>query len=670
MVPPPTDGDPEVVPHGGGHEPGESSVPGVLSVSLRDQLDTAMVTNTILAREVKCMNQVHNVAIQALLRCQGLLAQFLRIDVRGAFEDGQFDGIEHSSAILYSLDVVKNIVLPRPYTGGLMVPDENAAIEFVTKLLSRDSSEPLDARGDTLPHRQSFAAWRDFFNRLRSHRAWEVLDGVCQADSGDLRNHSQRPMGDDKVKNENGARNYHGSHSSPDPPQPATSSPIPSSGLFRKAGNAPLIKKKKRHEKHSHVQQHPEKPDKKRPVNQRERPATLHDSSSDSSSEDSSSSSPTDRRSSTRPRKDPRGDDSSIVELFRNFKFPKEVVAPSFFDPTLSASMKKFLSSFESYFDARYHGSDKEKSHQLGKFLKGSAKRAYDAIGGGQEKYKHLKPKLLDWYRSERTSLRQRKCGEFQRAAMLRDDTCKIYCLRLEKLAEQAFPDNCRERDRQMIRKFKETAPAALMTQIENAQGLVSAYSNTKVTWQVIKSFTETYDKQTRLRALRTNTLDVADDPDVAMYFGSRIPDQGVRSEQSPPRQYSAPAGGARTKVHQRTQVYRNRQNGRSPKKQGFSPTKGASNGTCNFCGRTGHLVATCWRRKGACFACGDMGHFSSTCPERQGNRQLVTCSECHGPHFGKDCPTMNKISIPSNELALNLEGAFQSRSTDVHHHQ
>ena len=102
--------------------------------------------------------------------------------------------------------------------------------------------------------------------------------------------------------------------------------------------------------------------------------------------------------------------------------------------------MKRYLESFENYFDARFHGSDKEKSQQLGKFLRGSAKKAFDAIGGSAVRYSKLKPKLLDWYHSERTSLRQRRLEEFNNCEMQTDDSAVIYCLRLENLASQAYP--------------------------------------------------------------------------------------------------------------------------------------------------------------------------------------------------------------------------------------
>jgi hypothetical protein len=617
---------------------------GNQSITLAEQLETAHFNNTLLRREIDTIGNAQNIAIQALIRCQGLLAQFFRPDVRIAFEGGFFDGLYHKPDMLSSVDLIKGFVLPFPTSVGTNAPADGQAMGFVTKLLARDPSEPVDASGNPLPYRQSFAAWRNFFRELAGHRAWEILPMVYPDPVGGVnaKTKSNR-CASDRVEVKDDAPTSHYPFLSPIPPFQSTSSP--KGKVEPKLENQNGCRKKK---------------------SKKKAPATVYkDSSVESSSGDSSSSSGDDCAAPDVNPEAAAAGDGSIVEILRNIQFPKEVVPPTTFDPSLSGSMKKFMTSFDRYFSARYHGSEKEKSLQLGRFLKGTAKQAYDAIGGGQVKYRNMKRKLLEWYQSERTSRKSVRRDEFHQSMMRPDETCTIYCLRLEKLAEQAFADDFKERERNLCKKFRETAPKMLLTQIENAQGLITAYSDAKVTWKVIKSFSETYDRQSKQRKLRGTATDGPEDEEVAMYFSNFTPKQPTRT----PQQASPPKG--QTGRPFRTQVYRNGQSGGSPGKSRFSPRR--LQGACNYCGRTGHGDATCWLKQGACLSCGDKTHFSRSCPKRRGQvsgELTMRCSECGGPHLGKDCLNSGNgrgESKPLNPTALSFEGATQSLQRNAH---
>ena len=43
----------------------------------------------------------------------------------------------------------------------------------------------------------------------------------------------------------------------------------------------------------------------------------------------------------------------------------------------------------------------------------------------------------------------------------------------------------------------------------------------------------------------------------------------------------------------------------------------------CNFCGKVGHLVKDCRKKKakmnGGCFSCGETGHMAKDCPKKRG---------------------------------------------------
>lgn len=313
-----------------------------------------------------------------------------------------------------------------------------------------------------------------------------------------------------------------------------------------------------------------------------------------------------------------------MVDMLRGLRFPKEVVAPAAFDPVASMSLRKFLVTFERYFDARYFGSEKEKSVQLGKFLKGSAKRAYDAMGGTTTRYRDLKPKLLTWYESERTSLRQRKISEFQSAQMRPDDTCVIFCLRLEQIAEQAFPGSTRLREKKLCAKVRETVPPALAFQIESAQGMTKAFGNGKVSWNSIKKLAENHDKQKRLKGTRSTALVPSDE--VGIFYGlPGAPSVRQDVEDAPP-------------YH--TREYRNR----TPRFEPSPKKRQNAVSECTFCGRAGHSVLNCRRKNGACFSCGERGHFSRQCPSNNRGRQLS--EPVPPPEQQVDTPALNANAL------------------------
>ena len=120
--------------------------------TLHHQLEVKALNNRL--------NQVkddHALAVKALLKCQGLLSAFNRPDVRKAFLDKKFVSLGNLHSILASLDIIKEIVLPDPFLSAGQSFVETDALDFITKLLSKDRGEPKDGLGNVLPHRQSLS---------------------------------------------------------------------------------------------------------------------------------------------------------------------------------------------------------------------------------------------------------------------------------------------------------------------------------------------------------------------------------------------------------------------------------------------------------------------------------------------------------------------------------
>ena len=87
--------------------------------------------------------------------------------------------------------------------------------------------------------------------------------------------------------------------------------------------------------------------------------------------------------------------------------------------------------------------------------------------------YYRLKPKLLQWYNSQKTNDRESARENFLKIRREPDETSMILCLRLERFAMKAFkqPD---ELERNLMCKLMKIAPRTLIQQIENAEGVLS----------------------------------------------------------------------------------------------------------------------------------------------------------------------------------------------------
>ena len=136
----------------------------------------------------------------------------------------------------------------------------------------------------------------------------------------------------------------------------------------------------------------------------------------------------------------------------------QDYVPPIKFGDDDSYSLKSYLRTFERYFYRRFNGTQKECSQELGQFLIGATKEAFDALGGGQTKYRKLKPKLLQWYKVQRCNKIHRH--KFEEIEMRPNEHLSLYCIRLERSAVKAYPNNEKRQSINLKRKIQRTAPS------------------------------------------------------------------------------------------------------------------------------------------------------------------------------------------------------------------
>ena len=80
--------------------------------------------------------------------------------------------------------------------------------------------------------------------------------------------------------------------------------------------------------------------------------------------------------------------------------------------------------------------------------------------------------------------------------------------------------------------------------------------------------------------------------------------------------------------------------------------------GSCHFCGWNGHVEQSCPMKRGVCYSCGQSGHMARACPNNPHAAQFKPkCSNCQGPHLGKDCGSRFGLRRGSNPSSFRGRG-------------
>ena len=608
------------------------------------------------------------------IRFQTFLLEFDKPEVRHAFLRGAF-GVSHNThEMLECIGKIRDVMLP----ASMSVADEGdaasrAGVDFFVKLMDGADEEPVDVQGQYLPIRKPFHWWLTYLGTARKATFWKEVN-QCRVslhrkpnveDSGGVRTSGNEgimhnrgecfvplsqssPVGNIAARtrmgyiniqseigrerdfgNEGGAASFAGQR-----------------GTGKKSDGQPLVEDGGRFHTYQPALKYRREP----------RGSKRHTHFMRGRSSSSGSGSPDSRESSSEEDRIPEragGSEELLCKLLQSLKSPKDVVSPGKFDVGGGISMSRFLSEFEKYFHHRYSGSDRQCAQLLGDFLEGSAKQAYRAMDGALMKYSRLKPQLLDWYSSSRTTQRQSRELDFDSASRSPEESYAIYCLRLERLAARAYPGNEREQDRQLCRKFWNTAPRGFQRILaDNERSLALVSDKKRLSWSMIRKLAEAEDRQSR-QVIRRDFQEVgvaqgyyeteeeqATRRVEAMiaaqnkYYESRRPAVGQTSAKYHINSFN-PTTHARAAQMQPSRATADEQP-RSPptaKRPGV-PTM------CHWCGRRGHLEEKCWEKLGVCIICGSDKHDKHKCPKFDAAWAgfKPVCSICHGEHLGRDC--------------------------------
>ena len=620
------------------------------------------------------------------MSCQGLLAQFMRPEIRQAFLDDKFMIHTNNQPVLQSMDIFTRRMLLCPGSPGVASAADGDAVKFVTKLLSRDPGEPMDEVGAWLPYRQSFGEWRLYFHSLMSSSYWESPEagavvsnmtklGVMgvEADGTSYpkmrENHNSRFLG---VSARDGVHVGVREKTTGDCFVSSVDyDSKPNVSVDCENGKIPSKCVRTHRSHHFYGSDKVAEPNESsNHSGRRHRGRSVKLSTSDSNSSYSGTDAESDRderRSGGSSRNSPFPIDPSdaISHALKHLRV-REVVAPQKFNITSGRSFHKFLSSFERYFSSKYDGTDRDRASQLGLFLQGSALRVYEAMNGSDARYSNLKPKLLDWYHSERSSQKQRGYAELEKAMMGSGESLNIYCMRLEQLAKRAYPDSVKERERHLRRKFRSSVPRQTLDKLENALSSFSLFGEVKLTWPQMRKFAEGENRLMRLRDEDGHSKKEFVDPQTAVWFNcppslnpnapsarrnpdmDRVSDHVKNNYTRPTDDQQRYYSGARPKAgYIRGGMFRGRgalSRNSPPRRQNRQ-----SPPICAWCGRVGHAESGCWRKQGACTSCGSLDHAVRDCFRERSSKSRLTCSLCGEEHLGRDCPQL--IVTPPSEI-------------------
>ena len=637
----------------------------------------------------------------AAMQLHALLANFYKVEVRAAYLGGSFAPIECNDEILQGLDMVRDRVLEGPIiTGESTQPEElTRATQFVRDLLARRSETVEDDRRYFCKIKWSYATWRDYIRDLSLSPFWKTPSlknkhkerGPGLNLSGGVREYESQPK--DFDRDSQGAKDKNrGSVSEPRPSaEEYCRTHLPLLAHFSESGResersgisgrerSRQLPTLKIHESGGDSQVSRVSDGRSRPrakgtqrrgavgtcdscVKRSETRSRHHHLRFSSSSGDSSSVSPKpesrvaryNAQAGHRRTQEPSRRLDTIEEALTRLNMRKDRVPPNKFNLAGGKSLGHFLREYEAYFEAKFDRSSEGQAILLKKFLTGPAEEIYDALNGSEARYEELKPRLLEWYGTERASKRRRNQEAFERAVRNPGERLGVYTLRLEEMARGAFPDE-KERERELCRKFRRTAPADMKKGLEHQKMTLSLLGEYKMGWERIKTLSRTYDFcQRRNEREGQSPGGLMPSQELELYHIQPPPHEVSQKPLSQEGAYVPPgpksSGGFKPRESRGSPRYGDNGRAKSPQRRDVP--------TCKYCGRKGHNERACWERNGYCMKCGSGYHHTDACEERGPQKEQPSCIFCAGHHWGKFCPKYDRFGQPRAEVSEDARRA------------
>src|SRR6201990_958512 len=365
---------------------------------------------------------------------------------------------------------------------------------------------------------------------------------------------------------------------------------------------------------------------------------------------------------------------SMMAQMFNNPKSNK-AVPPAKFNPDTDQDLKVFFREFEEYCTVLYPTQKQDWLRLLGSYLQSSYLALYHQLHKADKSYDEIKQNLLDLFTNEDTVRRERAVQDFMTAKMRKNETVRIFAIRLLDLAKKAYPttsdDDCKEHDT-LRQVFLSALPTAINKEITTYLRNHEWLSGNKVSFDQLVNLADRH-----LQDIKGHTqAPVPEVIDISRVVAEARPQQKLWTDVV--KRWKTPSSNAQTPpqpvVEKRSSRRDNRRQkksagNRSPKfvrdkprnsdsssssgrseerrrdNRARKPSQRQNNQWCSFCDKTTHSKDTCYILNNKCSICKKSGHLSFKCSryqprQQQQQRYPENCPVCNQfGHVGKNCP-------------------------------
>ena len=309
---------------------------------------------------------------------------------------------------------------------------------------------------------------------------------------------------------------------------------------------------------------------------------------------------------------------------------------PEKFDVASGQSLEQFFSIFESYASETFRGDSSLWVGELGRFLVGEMRSAYDALRVSGDSYRALRRKLLKWNADSKEVHVTAVKSRFSRASKLPEESFRLYAARLEKLFRLAYPRRGIENSKTLRQKYFDTVPKSFQKHLKTARSIALTMGHLEMTWSNVLALASRQDAEEELclysggspkpkmdqsaavglsdtKKPRSGSSEYCDKEWTACCHSTSLSGPGVsRFHRALPTGTSGP-------------FYTDCNSSFVPKPNSPRQTEQR---TCSYCKRVGHLRKDCRRFMSLCLMCGAPDHQIRDCPQRRSELAPVSSSK------------------------------------------
>src|SRR6201990_1499858 len=333
-----------------------------------------------------------------------------------------------------------------------------------------------------------------------------------------------------------------------------------------------------------------------------------------------------------------------MAQMFNNPKSNK-AVPPAKFNPDTDQDLKVFFREFEEYCTVLYPTQKQDWLKLLGSYLQSSYLALYHQLHKADKSYDEIKQNLLDLSTNEDTVRRERAVQDFMTAKMRKNETVRIFAIRLLDLAKKAYPttsdDDCKEHET-LRQVFLAALPPIINKEITTYLRNHEWCSGNKVSFDQLINLADRHLQDFKGH----NQVPVPEVIDISRVVAESRPQQKLWTEvvkrwnitssnaQPPPqppvekkskrkeRRQKKSTGNRSPKFVRDSSSSSGRSEERRQDNRARKPSQRQNNQWCSFCDKTTHSKDTFYILNNKRSICKKSGHLSYKCSQYQPRQQ------------------------------------------------